>query len=233
MQRQSDFSPEERAFLADLKLHGAPLCPLPAELQALESGVLPDATKARIQEHVRHCGICQMMVEDLPNVGEGNPTSEEESRVRARVFREAKSVQVGTKWLWRLVPAFGLVLVIMIVANWFYFARRSHQKYALNIDNDASVGQPVPDAFQMDRPAAVMPGILVWRGEDQDQGLEAGLRKALDSYRSGNDAVAQSQLEALVAQYPRSAESYFYLGICQLLLEQDAGAVTSLQKARQ
>ena len=238
MQRNSDFSPEERAFVDAVELGsptGPAACPLPAELKALEAGVLSDSARVSIEEHVRHCGICQTMLKDLPEIGQVNPTRDEESRIRARVFAEAepKLVRPRTNWSWRLAPAFALASVVVIGVNLLYLGRPSRQEPPANTNIRASAKPPAPDVFQLDRPAAEMPPILIWRGAKPDQGLEAGLRGALDLYRSGNDAVARSRLEGLAAKYPRSAESYFYLGICQLFLGQDAGAITSLLRARQ
>ncbi len=242
MQRQGDFSPEEQAFLEAVKLGDAKepaVCPRPAELRAFESGVLPDSARVSIEEHVRHCGICQTMLRDLAEVGLANATREEASRIRARVFAEAapKSVRPGTSWsLWslpRLVPVFAVALVVLIGVNWFYLEQRSRQKTAANASIRASAKPPVPEVFQLDRPAAALPPVLIWRGANPDQGLNAGLKEALDLYRSGNDGAARSRLEALAARYPRSAESYFYLGISQMFLRQDSAAIPSLQKARQ
>jgi tetratricopeptide (TPR) repeat protein len=236
MQRHDDFSPEERAFLDAVKLSGAKgqsRCPPPSELRAFQSGVLPDSARAGIEEHVRDCGVCRTMLEDLPEVARANATREEESRIRARVFAEAgpKSVRPRLSWSMRLVPVFA-ALLMAIGVSWFYLEQRSHQKPTTSASIGAAVKPTIPDVFQLDRPAAEMPPVLIWRGAAPDQGLEA-MKGALDLYQSGNYAEARSRFEALAASHPQSAEPVFYLGVCQLLLRQNAAAITSLEKARQ
>jgi hypothetical protein len=235
MPRHSDFSPEEHAFLDAIQLGSfadRTACPLPAELRAFASGVLPDSTRASVEEHIRSCGICQTMLEDLPHTGFPDPTKDEERRIRDRVFAEAEPMLVRPKvnWSWRLTPGFALVIVIAIGTSWLFFARQARQSPT---HIRATANAPIPDVFQLDRPAAVVPPAVIWRGAGPDQELEAGLKGALDLYRIGNDAAAQSRFEALAARYPRSAEAHFYLGICLLFLGRNADAVTSLRTARE
>jgi TolA-binding protein len=119
----------------------------------------------------------------------------------------------------------------VIGVRWLYVERRSHQKATASVSG--SVKPSLPDILQLDRPAAVSPPALIWRGAKPEQGLDEGLRSALDLYRKGDDDAARALLETLTVNYPNSAEPFFYLGICQLFLGQNTEAVTSLRRSRQ
>lgn len=74
-------------------------------------------------------------------------------------------------------------------------------------------------------------GALVLRSERGPARFVDDIAPALDAYRAGDDARAESQFAALRATYPTAIEPAFYRGIAQLFLDDAPAAIQSLQAA--
>jgi hypothetical protein len=72
-----------------------------------------------------------------------------------------------------------------------------------------------------------------WRGAGGENQFLKDMTPALNAYRRDDYAQATREFSSLTAKYPKSVEVFFYLGVSQLFEKDAAGAVRSLETARQ
>ena len=94
---------------------------------------------------------------------------------------------------------------------------------------------PASNAFRLEKAPIRLPAsaaVMVWRGEASvETGQVKELEQALAPYRADNYAGAETRLDRLAKKYPRLPEACFYLGVCQLFLNQNQEAATNLKTA--
>ena len=94
---------------------------------------------------------------------------------------------------------------------------------------------PVESAFRLEKAQVRLPAsaVILWRGEaGAGNSPLKELERALAPYRTDNYSEAEPRLEAVARKYPRLAEARYYLGVCQLFLNNNQEAAANLKIAR-
>lgn len=94
-----DFDDDEQRFLADVGLsagQAAPFraCPPLPLLLAAGEGALPPDTQEHVTSHLASCAFCRSLVQDVKEAGLGEPTAEEDERIRTRIQSQAQVLTV-------------------------------------------------------------------------------------------------------------------------------------------
>ena len=225
-------------FLSELASGGSDRtrgCPPVAMVRVISAGVLPEAEQARISKHVAGCGVCQALVGDFEDAEVLRITRQQERRLRDRIFNEiqptgARRWSFGfTGWKAAFLVSSAVVVVALSLLLWQHAA----PSRAVPRQTSAVALTPtVPDVLQLDKPQLEAAPHLTWRGAGPQERLQVELEEALEPYRSGNYSEARTLLQRISTKYPRSAEAFFYAGICDLYLKQDAAAAENLDRAR-
>jgi len=233
-----DLDPEEQEFLRECAGPPAPGadCPGPGLLLAAQAGVLPEEAAPGVASHLASCRYCQVLVRDLKDREMAKLTTEEERRIRARIFSSAKSET--TPWwlpLGRPLPVAAMATLLVVAGVAIYFSRQSTPPRAGPVASKESAPTPVAAALRLDKPPVRLPlaSVLIPRGQGGAQ--ETYLRDlgaALDAYRKDDFAEAARRLEPLTTRYPRAVEAHFYLGVCRLFLQRNPQAVESFREAK-
>jgi len=216
-------------------LSRCPVCTLiKRDLAEIDGALLPDQAREAIWRRIR----AGMAVEDEP-------------------FRETR---VAGRWWqsifqpWPVAAALAVILVgfsVLVTVNLMRRSPERPQDVALNgtpvppIQPPSQPGSSQPlsptaeSAFRLQKAAVTLPatGVMVWRGHADDGNAQVSpqikdLAGALAPYRTDNYAVAADRLEHVRRKYPRLAEAPFYLGVCQLFLNQNQEAVANLKMAQ-
>ena len=90
-------------------------------------------------------------------------------------------------------------------------------------------------ASLIEKPPILLPpeAVLVWRsGENGDQAKWRDLQEALAPYQTGDYATAAQRLRRVASRRPGLAEAWFYLGVCELMVNDDVRAAADLETAR-
>jgi hypothetical protein len=173
----------------------------------------------------------------------------------------SRTVRAGTPWWRPLVRPWALAaaaLAVVVVAGITIKTIRTRQEAPVT-SNRLSEAIPGPtsdvtnppapsqaatnalSAFRLEKAPVSQPAsvAMVWRGEtdegDQKAAMSAEaheMEQALAPYRADKYAEAATRLERVAQKYPRLPEARFYLGVCQLFLNQNQGAVENLSSAR-
>ena len=242
-----DLEPEEEELLKDL---AGPVramrarhqqCPSPPIIRAAAAGVLPEETNASVLKHLESCALCRALARDMDSLDLPRPAPEEARRIEAKVLgnrgeASQRIFPVGWSWLWRPAPVAALAAVALLVAGLVYVSRSPAPPQPTQVAVAPSPPEP-STVFRLEKAAARLPmaAVLVWRGEGrsaQERFLRE-LKLALDPYLADNFSEAADRLEKLTKKYPRAAEPYFYLGVSQLFVKQNAQAIQSLERAKQ
>jgi hypothetical protein len=197
-------------------------CPPPDVLVALGGDALPEAIRRDAEAHVARCAACRALLADLDALDLDVPAALDQ-----RVIGTAG--QGAAWWKGALLPM--AAVLVAAVALGLYFGRGQAP-----VDSVART-VPAPEApragaWPVAKPALLLPlaTAIVVRGEEEAAGR--ALAAALAPYRTDDYVEAERQLEAVVAQYPASADAWFYLGATRLLDGDPAGAADALTEAR-
>ncbi len=227
-QRMNDFDPDEKDFLSRVKL---PACPEVGLLQAAHEGVLAEAESKRIQEHVSACDVCRTLFEDFDAIDYDQLTPSESASIRVRIARgaprafESGPVAWTRKW-W--IPALALAACAVIG----FLLLKPHPVQAPASSQQMAEARPLPEITVEKLPLRVDPtSLLATRGGAGTQPSGPELAKALAKYQGNDYAAAIQQLKALADKFPKDGTVQLYLGVSELLKNQNAEAATSLSAA--
>jgi len=134
-----DFDDDEQRFLADVGLpvgQEAPFrsCPPLPLLMAADEGALPPETLAHVTSHLATCAFCRSLVQDVKEAELGEPTAEEDGRIRARIQSRTQLLTAplpaparASRWT---VHAANLALAasLMLVAGLAWYAHAARQR---------------------------------------------------------------------------------------------------------
>jgi tetratricopeptide (TPR) repeat protein len=237
-------------------------CPEPALLQSAEAAVLPAEINARVIRHIEGCTVCKSLAQDLARLDEAPLQEQEKNRIWSRIQAGItvetlpSPAELGRPRRWSSffrpwpttawAAAAALVGVLLVIG--FNLMRQHPQPVASLQPQEAPPSQtseprpgqspasPLPSrALALEKPPVTLPAsaVMVWRGQAEagnDQ-LKA-LKEALIPYSRDDYAEAKRRLESVAREYPRLAEAQFYLGVCELFLNQNQDAAVSLKRAR-
>jgi cytochrome c-type biogenesis protein CcmH/NrfG len=234
---------EQGAALADLHARHRD-CPRLEVLLASEARTLPEEVATKVKRHVASCDFCRVLIADLDTSELMVATSEEEGRVRERIFRVAKGSEKGKEvsnrpswgWLWKLVPlavAAAIVVMVWIRLRQPVVTTPVTPPSTAEVQRERPTG---PSIFEWEKlPIRLQAGsVLIWRGagDREQQKYAAELTHALALYRDDNYEGAVQELRKTAADFPEGVEGQLYLGISRLKLQQNAEAVAPLRAAQ-
>jgi len=223
--RMNDFDLDEKDFVSRVKL---PTCPEAGLLHAAHEGVLADAESKQVQEHLTACEVCRTLFEDLDAIEYGELSAAESASIRVRIARRAphafeQGLASWTRKWW--VPALALAACAVIA----FILMKPHPIDAPSSSQQIAQAKPLPEITVEKLPIRVDPtALLATRGGSGKQPSGPELAKALAKYQSDDYKTAVQQLKALAAKYPRHGTVRLYLGVSELLLNQNADASSNL-----
>lgn len=206
-----------------------PGCPDPAVVLALQEGVLDEPVAARVRAHVSECPACRRAAADLAQVFDEPVAAESRKRIDNLIAAGRRDASTKRAMWWWLVPA-GLAVATGLV--WMVLTTRpapvTPERQVARVEPP-----PVPSVFVVDRPALPAGDVeLTVRGETPAAAsLPIEIAAALDLADKGDVPAALNKLEALGRGHASSRAALLALGAVQLRAGQDAGAVTTLDRA--
>jgi hypothetical protein len=239
MKKRIDDEPEEEDFQARWSEYigrSGAQCPSPELLLAASGEDLPDDLKRSITIHVAGCPLCRVLARDLGEIAQ--PTPEEQSRIRHRVFQDriTSAVRPPAPLWWLLRPAAALAFLIVAVIGGALLLRQTRQvpsnvNLAVLPSSQPSLQLPLEKApIRVNASSA-----LLWRGngDSSQKDYLTDLGSALAPYREDNFPEAIRRLENVVQKFPDAEESRFYLGVSFLLSGRYNEAIGHLQQVQQ
>lgn len=203
-------------------------CPDSSVLLAAEAGVLDEAVADRVRTHVASCGTCQLLVKDLAAVLAESSDEDAATRIRAKVAA-AEPARRPSPYLWM-----GLGLAAAAALAWFIVMPRPAPSPVAESQVARATPAPIPSVFVVGRPT-IPPGDvdLTVRGESSTRvSVEDQIGAALDKADRGDLAGATSDLQAIADKNKTSRIAALALGTVQLRANQNADAVSTLDRAR-
>ena len=157
-----------------------------------------------------------------------------EQRVWARIGRElplpqqpARSRVPDARWLAGALAA-AATITIAVVMN------RNGDTAPASVTPAPGTSRPAPapPVIEFTKPdVKLSPAALTWRGTGAEGPFMRDLKPAIDAYRTGAYADAESSFVSLADRYPRAVEVQFFLGVARMLRGDFAGAVAPLTAA--
>jgi TolA-binding protein len=245
-----DLEPDEKKFLSEFEgmphvdKHKRMDCPSPQLLIASQSDALPADVLVKVKTHLEVCALCQMLLRDFGELDTGHLTPDDVTRIRNRIHektgtlnpRRVPDAHGDLVWRWLTVgaaaAAMAAVFLVVVHNRWNRADTRIEPRAP---GATAKTNEPSVFVLQKAPVKVSASAVLVWRGQAKhsEDEFAANFQKAIEPYRSDDYEEAARRLAALAKKYPGAGAAYFYLGVCQLFLDQNGPAVESLQKAQQ
>lgn len=209
-------------------------------LRAARAEALPDELQASVSTHLSQNAWSRALVEGLEDGGD-EPALDRvsEERLWARIRKQlAPAAAPAPRWKPWAYGGLALAASAIIAV--------STTREADPPATPPTAGAPTTIAAPPDAPPAGTPAVtiafdkpdikltaaaLTWRGAPAENPFLLNLKPAVDAYRDGNYAEADTRFTALAAQYPGSVEVRFYQGLTRMLRDDFAGAVAPLTEA--
>lgn len=216
-------------------------CPPLPLLQAWQAGVLPEETVHDIASHVGTCRICSGLLADLDLLPEPTLTAAERERIRRKLPFIASEEHRRPTWKWYSAAAAVAIVSIATVFLAVRETRRSETAEQAQTTPPSPVAPSAPQSIspaipqvqvaRLDPPLSLAPD-MVLRGEASSaEPTAAQLQPAFRAYSSGDYPQAIALFSQLAKQFPRSGTLFLYLGVSQLLTNDNAEAVFHLARA--
>ena len=219
----------------------SPACPPLALLRAWREQVLPEDLARDVASHVESCSLCSTLLADLQHLQQPPITSAERNRIRHKLPLIASPPRtVG--WRWYAVASAAAALVI---AGVVLVVQQTRHPTAVHITEPFAPAQTQAATTQRDKPAAdiqvakLNPPLeaspaTVLRGEAAPSEPTAQqLAPAFDAYARSDYPLATQRFSQLAKRFPRSGTPFLYLGVTQLLTNDNANALFNLTRAEQ
>ena len=215
---KNDSSPDESDFRRELEV------PIARPVMAAETvsssrrgdgrprGAMPGQADA-IEEHARRCAVCQQLSED-------RRTSIPESRWKRTVVSAPNGELARFGSSGRLRRPFSCSPGLR---------SRCASGATREPSTRGRAAIPKRAVLALEQAPVRIPEVAVLTdrtGSSRRGSTLQALAAALQPYRAEDYSEAAQQLEALLREYPDSAEAAFYLGVCRLFLNDNAGALT-------
>jgi hypothetical protein len=205
-------------------------CPPLSLLRAHQEEVLAADLAADVNRHIEHCSLCQILLTDLQHVPQPAITASE----RDRILRKLPHAAVPTGWPWYAASA---AAIILAAAGAFLFLRQPQTSQPTLATTQASLA-PAPQSIgrnleiaKLAVPIGLAPGLTL-RGEaPTQQPTAAQVSPAFEAYVKDDYPLAAQRFTELADQFPRAELPFLYLGVTQLLQQDNAHALTTLNRA--
>jgi len=226
-------------------VHTSPSCPPLALLRAWREEVLPADLARDVVAHTESCTVCRTLLGDLEQFPQPGITSAERNRIRQKLpFVSPPARTAG--WRWYAIASAAAALVIAGVL--LVVRQTEHPTVARVTPPETQQTQPETSAVtqkssaepssnvqvaKLSPPIELSPG-LVLRGEATSAEPTAQqLEPAFDAYVRSDYPLATQRFSQLAKQFPRSGTPFLYLGVTQLLTNDNANALFNLTRAEQ
>ena len=238
--------PDRHQYEADTLpdgVHASPTCPPLSLLRAWKEEVLPDDLARDVASHADACALCRTLLADLEYLSQPGITSAERDRIRRKLPLVAPPVRtVG--WRWYAVASAAAALII---AGVLLVVRETRHRDVVHVtppgvtspapEQTATVQQPTSrtdlQVAKLEPPIDLSPA-LVLRGESSASVPTAQqLAPAFDAYTRNDYPLATQRFSQLAKQFPRSGTPFLYLGVTQLLTNDNVNALFNLTRAEQ
>jgi len=238
---RDDWDDDERRALKDVEAEFAQLRERhrddpPFELlRAAHADALPESLQAPLREHLEQSAWSRALV-DVDTEAEPPLEAEVERRLLTRINRSSRSKPAARWYTWSWLPALAAAAVLVLIVAVM------RQSGPARVESQpgppaATPAAPVPAApvytLALDKPdVKLTPEALVLRSDARGARFVDDIAPALNAYRANDDVEAERQFASLETRYPKSIEVAFYRGVTELLLNDPAGAIRSLDRAR-
>jgi hypothetical protein len=220
--------------LARLLNDRTPSCPSLELLTAAGQDVLPPEIEAHVQEHLRTCRVCTMLLVDMATLPEIALSAEQEARIGATLPFEADGAAKPKRR--SSLPWVGAIAAALVLGATGFVAMRQHPVSApvvAHVEVTPPVAAPPPVEIPLMPLAAPTEPTLLTRGSHaQKNPSTEELVPAFAPYNHGDYQLAATRFTALTKDYPESDVALLYLGVSQLFLKQDQQANATLEHAR-
>ncbi|WP_035348631.1 hypothetical protein [Edaphobacter aggregans] len=231
-------------------VYSSPACPPLALLRAWNQQVLPADLSSDVASHLDSCALCPALLHDLQQIAQSAITSAERSRIRRRLPLIAPPIRVAG-WRWYAITAAAVALVVAgillavretehpeearaILPTFFTHTEQAHASEssartpAVTPPGDAArIAKLNPPANLTSSPTPHSDPSAAPEPSPQQ------LTPAFDAYTRGDYALATQRFSQLAKQFPRSCTPFLYLGVTQLLINDNAKALFNLTRAEQ
>ncbi len=205
-------------------------CPPIALLRAYQEQVLPSTLASEIAEHLQHCGLCPMLLADLEQVPQPALTADERQRIRHTI---PSPLQTSSR---RWYTGFAAAAALIVAAVVFFLhhpptpTQTAHSEQP-NQTKPAPLPQTHLEIAKLDPPLELAPGLVLRGAAPSDQPTPAQLTPAFAAYTQNDYPLAAERFSQLTKQFPRSDIPFLYLGVTQLLQDNNSAALSNLARA--
>jgi hypothetical protein len=203
---------------------------------ALQTGVLSDAARAAVADHIGTCPDCSLIFKAVGAL-------EEAARSKGLMPAGARSGSFSGQRAFVLTAAAAL-LAALGVAAWLGTRPAPPPSVAASENPPPAQGGPVEAtssrpafvrewALAVAAPSVELPAryALVTRGSDRDRAFLEAFGAAITPYRTGDYVRAAEALGQVTERFSEVPEADFYLGVARLLAGDAAGARAPLARA--
>jgi len=229
-------------------VHTSRTCPPLALLRAFQEQVLPSDLSGDIASHIEGCSLCRGLLSDIEHLPQPGITSVERGRIRSRLpLSTAPSRKPG--WRWYAVASAAAALVIagvILVVHQTEHPRVANvaplpvswpsQTHTAEVQPGKTATAPSsePQIAKLEPPLELSPALVLRGGSTSTSEPTAQqLAPAFDAYTRNDYTAAAQRFSQLAKQFPRSGMPFLYLGITQLLTNDNANALFNLTRAEQ
>lgn len=202
-------------------------------LRAADAGVLPESMQEPLAGHLQRSAWSRALVDGA----NGDEPALDDVSARALLTRMNRSTKPPAvrfprlpSWFSALAAAAVLVVVVGLLREGDPGVEPASQPPRPTVP---PVAERPGVTLALERPdVKLTTRAMVLRSDARDARFVDDIAPALDAYRAGDYARAESQFAALRARYPKAIEPPFYRGIAHLFLNDAAAAIQSLQAAQ-
>ncbi|MEO6982954.1 MAG: hypothetical protein ABI072_07540 [Edaphobacter sp.] len=216
-------------------LRPSPPCP-PLELLLAHRGdVLPPEAAPEVSRHLEHCGLCRTLLADLDQLPQPGLTQHERDRIYSKLPIPHPAFY-GKRWWFAGIAVAAAVLLVGV-----FFALRpisvqpaqNAQTTQPNLPKATPPRQekPLVEVAKLAPPIELAPELVLRGGAPSDQPDASQLAPAFEAYGSNDYPTAAGRFRLLAKRYPRADVPLLYLGVTQLLMQDNQSALTSLTRA--
>ena len=218
-------------------VHASPACPPLALLRAWKEEVLPDELARDVGSHAEACPLCTTLLADLEHLSQPGITSAERDRIRRRLPLISPPTRIAG-WRWYAVASAAAALV---VAGILLVIRQTEHPTAANLSlafeppaAQSAASHAEPQVAKLEPPSVDLSSALVLRsGPSMSEPTAQQLAPAFEAYARSDYSLAAQRFSQLAKQFPRSGTPFLYLGVTQLLANDNTNALFNLTRAEQ
>lgn len=230
-------------------VYSSPTCPPLALLRAWQQQVLPIDLASDVALHVESCTLCPTLLHDLEHLAPFTISSTERTRIRRKLPLPTPPGRLA-EWRWYAIAA--AVIALVIAGAFLAVHETEHPEEAHTIPllfftqpvqphtGEPSGATPLTSPNNSSLIAKLAPPENLTssavKHRDQTDALEPSpqqLGPAFDAYIHSNYSLAIQRFSQLAKQFPRSGTPFLYLGVTQLLMNENTDALFNLTRAEQ